>query len=72
MRQVEISGDTIRLSQFLKLADVVGSGVEAKFLITDGEVLVNEQSETRRGRKLRDGDRVRVGNEIFLVVEREG
>ena len=68
MERVEIRTDTIRLSQFLKLANVVGSGIEAKFLIQDGEVEVNEQCETRRGRKLRSGDEVRVGDEQFLVV----
>jgi len=50
----------IKLDQFLKVQQVVRSGGEAKQLIQSGEVLVNGEEETRRGRKLRHGDRVAV------------
>ena len=46
----------IKLGQALKLAGVVGSGVEAKMLILDGEVSVNGEVETRRGKKIFPGD----------------
>lgn len=48
--------DYIRLDQFLKLNNLVRSGGEAKYLIQDGNVKVNGQVETRRGKKLRAGD----------------
>lgn len=64
---IAISTDTIRLSQFLKLANVVADGVEAKYLILDGEVVVNGAVETRRGRKLRPGDRVEYGGVLYEV-----
>lgn len=48
----------IRLDQFLKLATLVGSGGEAKILIGEGLVQVNGEVETRRGRKLYEGDQV--------------
>lgn len=48
------------LGQALKVADLVGSGGEAKLLIQEGAVLVNGDSETRRGRRLQSGDVVEL------------
>ena len=55
------------LGQALKVASLVGSGGEAKVLIQVGEVLVNGEVETRRGRKLEAGDVVEVGDERLEV-----
>lgn len=60
-------GEYIKLDQFLKLAQVVQTGGEAKILIQAGEVQVNGQVETRRGRKLRQGDVVVVDGEELVV-----
>lgn len=57
----------ITLGQALKASDLVGSGGEAKVLIQAGEVLVNGEVETRRGRKLLPGDVVDVGDERLEV-----
>ena len=57
----------IKLDQFLKLAQVVQSGGEAKHLIQSGAVLVNGAVETRRGRKLYPGDVVKVAGEELVV-----
>ena len=65
---VPIRGEMIRLGQLLKLAGVVGGGGEAKELLAAGEVSVNSEAETRRGRQLRDGDVVRVGDEELRVA----
>ncbi len=59
--------ETIKLDQFLKLAQVVQTGGEAKHLIQSGHVLVNGQVETRRGRKLRPGDVVMVDDDEMVV-----
>lgn len=67
---VLIHSDFIKLDQFLKLACLTTSGSEAKFLITAGKILVNEEIETRRGRKLIDGDRVTI-LERNLIVKSE-
>jgi len=68
VREVEIRGDTIRLGQLLKVAGVVGSGGEAKALIAEGEVTVNGEVETRRGRQLHTGDELAAaGQELRLV-----
>jgi ribosome-associated protein len=55
------------LGQALKVASLVGSGGEAKVLIQAGEVLVNGEVETRRGRMLHEGDVVEVGDERLEV-----
>lgn len=62
MRQVAIRDGSIRLGQFLKLADLVEVGSEAKELLEAGEVEVNGEPETRRGRQLVPGDLVSVGD----------
>ena len=60
IRDVEIRDEMIRLGQFLKLADLVDAGSDAKPLLAEGLVEVNGEVEARRGRQLRDGDVVTV------------
>ncbi|HEU4514098.1 MAG TPA: RNA-binding S4 domain-containing protein, partial [Nocardioidaceae bacterium] len=55
-RDVEIRDESIRLGQFLKLADLIDNGAEAKPLLMQGLVSVNGEMETRRGRQLTKGD----------------
>ena len=57
----------ITLGQALKASDLVESGGEAKLLIQAGEVLVNGEVETRRGRRLKDGDVVQIGEDRLEV-----
>jgi len=66
---VAISTDTIRLGQLLKLAGLVDSGSDAKFLLAGGEVVVNGEPETRRGRQVRAGDVVSLGDASVRVVD---
>jgi ribosome-associated protein len=65
---VEISGESIPLGSFLKLAGVIESGGDAKQRITAGEVTVNGEEEVRRGRKLYRGDVVELGGERLRIV----
>ena len=53
---ITIRDDFIKLEQAMKLAGLVDEGVQAKYVIQDGEVSVNGETETRRGRKLVPGD----------------
>ncbi len=69
MVSIQIQTETIRLSQLLKLANVVQDGSEAKFRIANEEVTVNGEVEIRRGRKLRSGDQVEFDGEIYEVVD---
>lgn len=56
MKQIQIHDDFIKLGQALKLAGLVESGVDAKFVIQDGLVKVNGEKEYQRGKKLHPGD----------------
>ncbi len=56
MENITIKDDFIKLGQALKLAGLVSSGIEAKIVVQDGEVKVNGETDTRRGRKLYTGD----------------
>ena len=58
----------VTLGQALKASNLVGSGGEAKVLIQGGEVRVNGEVETRRGRKLQRGDVVEVGEDERLEI----
>ena len=58
---VAIRDESIRLGQFLKLANLIDTGADAKSVIADGLVTVNDEVELRRGRQLRDGDVVELG-----------
>lgn len=66
--EVPIRDDVIRLGQFLKLANLIESGSEAKEVIGDGLVRVNGEVETRRGRQLSVGDVVEIGGAGARVV----
>ena len=67
METVAITTEYIKLDAFLKLANMVGSGGEAKILIQDGQVTVNGEVCTQRGKKLRTGDVVCLDGEEFSV-----
>jgi ribosome-associated protein len=65
---VAIRDDTIRLGQLLKLAGLAESGGDARELVQAGEVRVNGEVDTRRGRQLRHGDLVQVGAQTVRVA----
>jgi ribosome-associated protein len=65
-----IATDYIKLDSLLKGVNLVGSGGEAKIIISEGRVMVNNKVESRRGRKLYPGDRVSLGGHE-ITVERE-
>ncbi len=64
---LHMSVQPIELAQFLKLQRVVGSGGEAKLLVQSGQVTVNGEVETRRGRKLAAGDVVKIAERSWTV-----
>ena len=66
-RDVPIRDESIRLGQFLKLADLVDNGADAKPLMIQGLVSVNGETETRRGRQLKKGDVVTLGEQTVRV-----
>ena len=68
MEAIQISDDFIKLGQALKLAGLVSSGVEAKIVIQNGEVKVNGETDTRRGRKLYPQDTFEFNGQTVMVV----
>ena len=66
--EIKLKDEFIKLGQALKAAGLVDSGVVAKIVIQDGEVLVNGEVETRRGKKLSGGEVVSFDcQEIHIV-----
>jgi ribosome-associated protein len=68
VRDVPIRDDSIRLGQFMKLADLIDRGSDAKTELAAGAVTVNDDVETRRGRQLHRGDVVTVAGSSARVV----
>ncbi|MRK01735.1 RNA-binding S4 domain-containing protein [Aeromicrobium sp. S22] len=69
---IEIRGDMIRLGQFLKFAGFAESGAQAGAMIGDGDVLVDGEVETRRGRQLAKGMVVEVRTASQTLVAEVG
>ena len=69
MEEIILRDDFIKLGQAIKAAGLVESGVEAKIVITDGEVKVNGNVEIQRGKKLYDGDVVEFNNSQIKIVK---
>ena len=70
MENIEIreGEEYIKLGQALKKAGIAGSGVEAKDMISEGKVSVNDVVETRRGRKLYRNDVIEVNGQEYLCI----
>lgn len=69
METIKLRDEFIKLGQALKAANLVEDGVEAKYVIQDGEVKVNGEVDTRRGRKLYDGDIISFNGEEIKIVK---
>ena len=69
-KDISINTDYITLGQFLKLADVISTGGEAKAFLQNNEVVINDEIDCRRGRKLREGDIVEVLGKSFRIIQR--
>lgn len=67
MQIVKIKDEHIKLGQLIKFAGLVDNGVEAKYAIQNSLVLVNGQIDTRRGRKIVQGDIVKFKDEEIKV-----
>lgn len=67
-KQVQITTDFIRLDAAMKLADAVQTGGHAKIVITEGEIKVNGEICTQRGKKLRKGDNFSFKNTVYEIV----
>lgn len=64
---IDITTEFIRLDALLKFAAAVESGGEAKLLVQDGQIMVNGDICTQRGKKIREGDTVTINGESYIV-----
>ena len=70
MKNIEIDTEYVTLGQLLKMTDIISSGGMARWFLAENDVLVNDELEHRRGRKLRNGDTVTIPeNDKFCIVE---
>ncbi len=71
MNRIKIETDFIKLDQLLKWADIVSSGGEAKYLISEGQILLNGEVCLQRGKKIKKGDQIEIELEkkIQFTVE---
>lgn len=72
MEEIAITTEFIRLDSLLKLTGLVDTGGQGKLLIQQGEVQVNGEVCSQRGKKLYPGDRVQLGGRSFQVIGAEG
>ncbi|MBQ7094030.1 MAG: RNA-binding S4 domain-containing protein [Clostridia bacterium] len=67
MNKISISTEFIKLDALLKFVNLVSSGGEAKILIADGQVSVNGEVCLMRGKKIRPGDTVSLGDQTIVI-----
>jgi len=70
MEEIILRDEYIKLGQALKACGLVSSGIEAKIVIQNGEVKVNGEVDTRRGKKLVGGDVVEFNGEIINIKDK--
>lgn len=68
-KKITISTEYITLGQFLKFANVISNGGEAKFFIMNNEIIINGESNKQRGKKLRSGDKIIINDELFFEIK---
>lgn len=68
MREVEILREPVELFKILKFEGLASSGAEAKAFISAGKVVVNDNVETRKRRKMLSGDSIVIGEEKIRLV----
>lgn len=70
MKQIKLTADYLTLTQLLKEEGIIGSGGQAKFYLQEYPVILNDQSENRRGKKLHQGDVIKLSSgEIYEIVK---
>lgn len=66
-KKVEIRDEYITLGQFLKIVDLISSGGEAKSFLLTKNVIINNNLDNRRGRKLYKGDQIEIDHQIYEI-----
>jgi len=66
-KEIKIRDEYITLGQFLKIADLISTGGEAKFFLLSEKILVNHELDNRRGKKLYKGDLIEVKGKTYTI-----
>ena len=69
MKKIYIRTDYLELKNLLKITNTIQTGGEAKYYLQECSVLVNGETENRRGRKLYPGDQVEIENQTYLICK---
>jgi S4 domain protein YaaA len=69
MKEVKIKTEYITLGQLIKYLSLVGSGGEVKFFIMESHILLNEEPENRRGKKIYPNDVVEINNQTYRIIK---
>ncbi len=69
MKEIKITTEYITLGQFLKFADIIANGSEAKYYLQNHLVMVNKEEEKRRGRKLYPNDEIRISKTDYKITQ---
>lgn len=67
IREIKIKDEYINLAQFLKIADLINSGGEAKIYLQNNKILINGQLDDRRGRKLYKNDLIEINGKRYKI-----
>ena len=65
--EIKITTEYITLGQFLKFADIIQNGGEAKSFLAVNKVMVNGEPDNRRGRKLRQNDLIEISGQSYMI-----
>ncbi|MBZ4667651.1 MAG: ribosome-associated protein [Epulopiscium sp.] len=68
LEEIKINTEYIKLDQFLKYVDIVQSGAEAKYFISENTIKVNGEVVFQRGKKLRSGDKVDINGKEYIII----
>lgn len=69
MIDIFINSEYIKLDQFLKFSNIIGAGGEARNFLMENKIIVNDEPENRRGKKLRNGDIIKIRNKEYRIVQ---
>ena len=67
IKEIKIESEYITLGQFLKVADIISSGGEAKAFLACNRILINNEEDNRRGRKLYKDDIVEIDGKRYKI-----
>lgn len=67
MKKIYIKDEYVTLGQFLKIVDIISTGGEAKIFLSSNSILINNENDKRRGRKLYKGDNLEILGVKYLI-----